>query len=522
MTTRAAAILFVTIAAAPGGAAASPLFELAGGAGGQGGFNARTTGASSASTYFNPALLVEAEPGLVVGTFVLGQHISIAVDARDGAAVCAAGACDVPAVFGTGPESFRHEDGSALAEPTVPTAWLEEGKGVGEPGAFAPRPRQGQGSGEGTLVYQVVGLVTPVFGKRAVLGFHAMVPLAEFTTARAFYNDEREQFFSNSLHPELYSDRLTSTSLALGVGSQITQRLSLGVSLTLALRNRAEAPVYVSNLSNLDTVLLDSDVGVEAAVAPHFGVVWDPIDHVRLTATLHTEQAFEIDTSFSYVLATGSEQSASVHFTHAWLPWTAALGSAWTVGRAGRHRLDLVATLTFSRWSEYQDRHSERPHPDYAWSDTLSGAFGLRHSAGRLASWIDLAYQPSPVPAQTGRSNYVDNDRIGLSAGLERELELWGGTFRLNIGVQAHRLVSRHVTKFVTPDNPQPNPNQPGFGDNYYPQLVIDEVPDDAIDGQLGEPVPGRDGLQTNNPGFPGFGSEGWILGGGVSLTIVY
>ena len=28
----------------------------------------------------------------------------------------------------------------------------------------------------------------------------------------------------------------------------------------------------------------------------------------------------------------------------------------------------------------------------------------------------------------------------------------------------------------------------------------------------------GAQGLQTNNPGWPGFGSQGWLLGGGVNL----
>ena len=48
------------------------------------------------------------------------------------------------------------------------------------------------------------------------------------------------------------------------------------------------------------------------------------------------------------------------------------------------------------------------------------------------------------------------------------------------------------------------------------------EIPDDAIDGQLGEPIPGRSGVQTNNPGFPGFGSEGWIVGAGLDLAVYY
>jgi hypothetical protein len=181
-----------------------------------------------------------------------------------------------------------------------------------------------------------------------------------------------------------------------------------------------------------------------------------------------------------------------------------------------------VATLQYADWSSYEDRHSERPHPDYAWSDTLDVSLGVRYAQQRFAAFVDATYLPSPVPAQTGRTNYVDNDRVGVGGGASYEFELWGGHFELGAQLQAHRLLARHVTKFLAPDNPQPNPHQPGFGDNFYPQLVIDEVPDDAVDGQLRDPVPGRDGLQTNNPGFPGFASEGWILGGAINLSILY
>jgi long-chain fatty acid transport protein len=513
------AIVIATVCALPAVASASPLFELVGGAQGRGGFNARVTGAGAASTYFNPALRPDARKGLELGVFVLGDQIHITIDARDSSAQCQAGACDVPVVFGTGPESFRHADGTTLGSPTVPTDWLENGRPSSDTSdALAARPRGQGGEGDQLRAYQMIGLVSPVFGERLVLGFYAMVPLSEFTTATAFYNDEREQYFSNSLHPELYSDRLTATSLAFGVGSRLNEKLSLGVTLTLSLTNRAQAPVYVSNLSNLDTVLLDSDIGVQASVSPHFGVAYDPTPRLRLSGTVHTKQAFEIETGFQYFLATGSEQSASVHFTHAYMPLTFAAGAELGLPSD----FALVGTLAFARWSQYRDRHSEAPHPDYAWSDTLSFSVGGRHQRGAFGSFLDLTYQPTPVPPQTGRSNYVDNDRLGVAGGFGYEFELWGGHFELGLQLQAQRLLARHVTKFVTPDNPQPNANLPGFGNANYPQLVIDEVPDDAVDGQLGDPIAGRDGLQTNNPGFPGFGSEGWLLGGALNLSILY
>jgi hypothetical protein len=73
-----------------------------------------------------------------------------------------------------------------------------------------------------------------------------------------------------------------------------------------------------------------------------------------------------------------------------------------------------------------------------------------------------------------------------------------------------HSLLSRRQTKIPTPTRPD--------GDNLAPELVWDEVPDDA---QIsGEPLDGAEGLQTNNPGWPGFESGGWLLGTSVFLKV--
>ena len=75
---------------------------------------------------------------------------------------------------------------------------------------------------------------------------------------------------------------------------------------------------------------------------------------------------------------------------------------------------------------------------------------------------------------------------------------------RVGLQLQAHRLLSQQTRKLIP------------TGSN--PSLVRDEVPDDAV--VSGQPLPGRDGLQTNNPGWPGFSSSGWILGGGINVSL--
>ena len=485
-------LLAAIVLTAPARAAASPLFELCGDVQGRGGLTARLNADGPAAAYFNPALLVDAPQGFALGLFFLADTIAIDVDGRLQSPLCQDGACDVPSVAGRGPESFRHEDGEPIGDPTMPTGWLQDGTPD-----LAARPRQGAGSGTHRRAYQTLGLITSPIEDRVALGLYAMIPLGEFTTTKAFYNDEREQYFSNSLHPELYSDRLTATSLAFGGGVRVHRTVSLGLALTLSLANQAQAPVYVSNLNDLDTLLLDSDITVNAAVAPHVGVQWNPHQRVRAVATVHTKQAFEVETGFDYVLATGQEQSASVRFVHSYMPLTVSAGGSYDLGET----LSLSGVASWAQWSRYEDRHGETPGGEYSWSDTLSLALGARWASGKHRAWLDTAYQPSPVPQQTGPSNYVDGDRLGFSLGGDRTMKLWGATLRIGIDGLGHRIFDRHVDK--------------------NPESIRDEVPDDSID-VLGQPVPNRGGLQTNNPGFPGFSVEGWIFGAELHVGIEY
>jgi hypothetical protein len=122
-----------------------------------------------------------------------------------------------------------------------------------------------------------------------------------------------------------------------------------------------------------------------------------------------------------------------------------------------------------------------------------------------------LQYKPSPVPAQTGRSDYVDNDRLGGGAGVDYAFMFAHTPMRVGAQAIVYWLVPRHQTKLPTPNEPD------GF--DHYPALVRDELPDDS---QIaGEPIAGSQGLQTNNPGWPGFGSAGAVLAGGVYLTVM-
>lgn len=482
-------------------ASASPLFELTGDTGGMGGLQPRVVPSSSAAAYFNPALLIATQPGLQIGFLLISQHIGISLDGRQGREFAVP-----PGVSNAGRSDFSRFDNYP-----IPTNDLQFGRapdGLNE--GFEARPRQGAGTGDEAFTYESFGLVLKLFDDHLALGLYGAVPNGGFTKLRAYYNDEREQYFSNSLHPELYGDRLIAPSIAFGAGIKLTDDLALGIGGSLNLEAKVVAQTYVVDTGDLGKILIDLDGDVSVGLAPHLGVSYTLADRLRLIATAHAPKRVELGVEFTFLLSNGVEQASGIPLVLDYSPWHFALGAAYDLVQADEQTLSVVASATYATWSEYVDRHGARPGKAYPWADTISPALGLRYRFRTFSALLDGAFTPSPVPAQTGRTNYVDNPRISASTAGELAFVLFGSELHAGLMFQLHHLVPRHQAKLPTPTNPS--------GDDLAPELVKDEVPDDAQ--RSGDPFEGAQGLQTNNPGWPGFGSEGLVIASSLYLRV--
>ncbi|HMI88750.1 MAG TPA: hypothetical protein VK550_31945, partial [Polyangiaceae bacterium] len=333
-------------------------------------------------------MLPRAREGVELGWFVLNDSISVTLDGRS---------------HGVDVSDTVLRDIGGRPVPPLPTAWLERGctpmagSSLGCDTTLQPQPRQSVGSSGNTRAYQVIGLVNHVFERYLTYGLYTLVPLGPFVSANSFFNDEREQYFSNSLHPELYSDRLTAMALAFGVGSQPLDWLSLGVSFTLNLANTAAASTYVGNANDISgTLQLATKLDVLAGIAPHFAAVVEPFEPLHLSVTVHTPQMMSIETTSGSYLPSGDRQTAQREAVHAWLPWIVGIGAAYDVFRGEHHTFALTATGTYQLWSKYKNRQGEHPLPGYEWSDIPTVAAGVRHTyRGVLATFLDGVYQPS-------------------------------------------------------------------------------------------------------------------------------
>jgi long-chain fatty acid transport protein len=191
----------------------------------------------------------------------------------------------------------------------------------------------------------------------------------------------------------------------------------------------------------------------------------------------------------TYTISQGSE------------PLRVAVGGSYSGRRLpdGRAPWEIGIQLLGERWSTV--RHSPGRHPLDTWNNTVSVAIGGGFLWRDRHVTADLGYVPSPVPDQTGRTNYVDNARLLASAGIEGPVRFLGRDLEAGITLFGAYLLPRSVTK-------DPNATHP----------VLDEVPDDAIDTTTNAPA--GLGLQTNNPGYPGWKSTGYMLGAGATFRI--
>jgi hypothetical protein len=483
MNRPAIVVAALVVGSLAGHAHASPVLELTGGISG-GGFNARVVGTGPESAYFNPGLLSLTDESFDVSFFTLGDDTTVTVD----------------------PRPAGSDVGSSIYD-----AWLGDGQGGISPledsplatGDLSPR-QEGRKSG-GFRNYLGVGMSKRLVEDKVVFGFLLVVPINQLQKQQAFFNDEREQYFSNSLHFELYEDRLDLITFAFAVGSRINEFLSVGVGFSAGIETEARTPVYVPDGSELGNVLLDSELTVDFKLSPHFGIAAQPSKRVLLSATLHTPTAVTIKGRNELRVANGVTEVQEFAFTSGYEPLSLSLGGAvelWNHPGPDKRGVTAVATGTYRTWSRYEDRHGEAPSQE--WKDTVQIAAGGRYRSGESLGYVDATFVPSPVPRQSGRSNYVDNHRVSFTTGIRAVNEILGVRIKGGFQLQAHHLIARHTGKDLGATDP-----------------VVDEFPDNAVDPTVDPSafLPDAQGLQTNNPGFPGFSSEGWIFGAGITIS---
>jgi long-chain fatty acid transport protein len=464
---------------------ASPVLELTGAPAQTMSLSARSASRGPSAAYFNPALLLHAPGGgVTAGVFGFEQRLAIRLDDRPSGVDISGSIYDARRV---GEDGTTHR----LRRRPLPTDDVPRGRGSAD--------------ANGRNLYLSVGSAVHLVEDRVVLGLYGVVPTATFQAQRPHFVDEREQYFSNSLHFELLGDRTEMNAFALGLGVRVFDGLDLGAGVTMTSDARSTNPLYVPDAADQSDSYVNTSVEVESRFVPHAGIdvrLWEPM---ALTATVHAPYDSRVEARselqlWGYPYEDGEDSlEQSFDFVYGYEPLRASLGSLAAWKRRPGHRIEASAEVLWKQWSTYEDRHGDRP--TQAWRDTVTMGAGLRSVWSEHRVGVDARFAPSPVPDQAGRTNYVDNDRLALSAGWEAEIDASAVDLTAALTVQGHRLLERHTVKQRRAAEP-----------------VVDEFPN-SVDARSDEPIPESRGLQTNNPGFPGYTSSGWLLGLGASLT---
>ncbi len=481
-----AAAALASLLLAASSARAGATLELTGAPTSTNSMSARVLGRGAAISYFNPAMLPDASPTTEAGYFLLITHTSIDLLPRPAGV-------DVPtSIYDAqlaGPGGTQR-----LALRPLPTSELI-------------RPRQN------TLVrdatgYAALGVVRPLFGDRLVFGFYTLLPLHSFLEQHGYFSDERSQYFTNQLHYELLGDRKTMTTFAVAFGSRLTDWLSVGGGADITIGTRTDMAVYVPDAGDQSVVLLGPNIRTATTAAPYFSVLTRPDQRLQLTMILHMPTSISTDGQnnlrfWNYTYPKGQNSIKQVYqFSQGYEPLRVAIGGVFSTHPHGFGKnWQVGAQAVLTRWSQYTDRHNEKPLD--TWHDTISPTLGaaLDMSGQRISA--DLGYVPSPVPAQNGRTNYVDSSRVVASLAFDTPTSVLGASFGMGFYLSGQLLLQTSATKSASAAHP-----------------VIDEVPDNATDIVKNQPLPGAQGLQTNNPGYPGWSAQGWMLGGGVALRL--
>jgi long-chain fatty acid transport protein len=357
-----------------------------------------------------------------------------------------------------------------------------------------------------TTTALLAGISFPLFLDDLRVGALILAPFSGFGHVSTHFADEREQYFSNRLEHELLGERLKSEVLAGALAYRVGDWLSLGIGLTLEPENTTDAYVYTPNPADASKIEANTDVDQNWVKALTFGVLVKPLPWLRVGAAFHDEDSFSLKIRSHVELAGEDDDSGRfvqniVHVVH-YTPPRADLGVAVLAG-------DLTGTVqaTYRAWSRFPDNHGENA----GFHDTVDVAAGIEY-APTATTFLrgGVAWNPTPVDAQTGRTNFVDEDRIVLALGAGRRIsERW----IVDVGLQIHALLQKDTYK-----------RRPAGG---FPDCaagvdaVCDEAPDHAED-RPGEPARATQGLQTGNPGFPGFSAGGYVVGTTLDLRYVF
>jgi hypothetical protein len=258
---------------------------------------------------------------------------------------------------------------------------------------------------------------------------------------------------------------------ALAVGYEMFRRISIGAGF--AISPSLALPTYVTYVAGRgpgvnDNVEVRIDSSLDLSVAPFFGLRARPFDWLSLALVYRDTQASHAQgtqtTIAGGIVASGPQNA--IDFFEMWDPASVVVGAAFTPN----DRITLSLDVAWHKWSDFRNAFDQQLAPPYQFNDTVSVASGVEVALARGKVLVrgGLGVDPSPLPAQTGVTNYLGANTFvaALGAGVDfRKLA------HLPMMIDAHVRVRASAEQTVTK-----NPNALPDSDPTTPGTQIDEI----------------------------------------------
>ena len=424
------------------------------------------------AVYYNPAALINGQSSLGASLSYSAKMLDVSLSPRPSG-------YDIPNL--------------GTASPAVPTE-------------YRVNPRSGRSATDHSFTL-TTGIATDL--KTEDLRFGLLLSLPVYHSVDSYssaFSDEREQHFSNQLSFSLLGGRLEHFEAQVGVAYRLFEWLSLGVGASVRPDANTRNDIYVNDPARQDEVDLNVGLKTQSSWRLQGGLLIMPNPNFRVGVSYRDEQYMRIR-GVNEVQVRGLQGGESYPFEQRlyiindYTPRQFTYGGAW-IGDQALFTADLVYTV----WSGFLDAHGIKQ--DFL--DTWSPRIGFEYRLANLHTLrVGASWSPSPIPEQTGRSNFVDNDRAQVSIGSEHKIEIAGRELKIAWYTQFHYLVGQRHRKELVGEIEVCRSDS---------RSICDEVPDDTIDPMTGQPYPEASGLQTGNPGFPGFSSGGMIIQTGLEV----
>ncbi|NOZ86545.1 MAG: hypothetical protein GXP49_09780 [Deltaproteobacteria bacterium] len=476
------------------------------------GFDAASTGTLNGQVSFgrgigvlfsNPALLTDQDEGLTLGYTTYKEWLGTSLMAKP--------------LNSDVPMSYYKADVTAFPGPDrpLPTLELPKARADTNPGTFAN--------------FIALGLIKDLDFGGAVqglkLGLLLQVPTDGPLVASVSYADEREQYFSNSIHFARFGewDRVISVLVGLGYTPKPwAPWISVGATAEVVLTTGLNLNLYTPDVMNQNYATTATSLDAGAQLRAIAGIRAKPLPWLSLGLVFRDRKFMDIDATASLKLwddhynddnATKPRIVEQIHnLVVDYEPLEVAASAGVEFGK-----FKAQAVGSWVHWENYFDKHRQHPQDaavftradkdkpkingsDFRFDDTWSVNTSMGYEyLDNMEIVTAFTWAPSPVPPQTGRTNYVDNDVFGFSLGHRADLVLAGHSLAADVGFQLWYMPEITVHK--------------------DPSLIKDEFPDYAVTALTHEPMVEASGLQTNNPGFPGYKAGGFVFSAAATLT---